>query len=211
MTLINWDVFYSSLFFSFMMTGSPGLNNVLTMLFTLHHNVRKAIIFRLGVIVSFPLMGLLGVLILRPVINYFEMLMPFFNLFGSALLMYVGIRIFTSVPKLDVKIKYIGFFGAFALQLINGKAWSMIVGVTSVYTSNTIPLLEQATAIFLSLFVATVLCSVPWIFFAYVFKEKLNKPSRLRIVNLVLGGFIILMTIKPLYQSSINVFNSIVG
>ena len=211
MSLINWDVFYSSLFFSFMMTGSPGLNNVLTMLFTLHHNVRKAIIFRLGVIVSFPLMGLLGVLILRPVIDYFETLMPFFNLFGSALLMYVGIRIFTSIPKLNVKIKYIGFFGAFALQLINGKAWSMIIGVTSVYTSNTLPLMEQAIAIFLSLFVAVTLCSVPWIFLAYAFKDKLSNPSRLRMVNLVLGGLIILMAAKPLYQSSINVFNFIFG
>ena len=211
MTLLNWDIFYNSLLFSFIMTVSPGLNNILTILFTLHHNVKKALIFRLGVIVSFPLMGALGVLILRPVIDSFHSLIPFFNLFGSSLLMYVGIKIFTNIPNLNVKIKYIGFFGAFALQLINGKAWSMVIGITSVYTSNTIPLLEQATAVYLSLFVAVVIASVPWIVFAHIFKEKLSNPSRLRMVNLVLGGFIILMTIKPLYESSINVFNFIFG
>ena len=200
MAIIDWNIFNGSLVFAFLMTATPGLNNILSLLFVLHHGVKKAIIFRLGVIVWFPVMGLVGVIALRPMIDLYAGLDDVFNIFGSLLLLYVGIKIFMSVPdiKSASKLKYVGFWGAGVLQLINGKAWTMVIGMASVYTVDGVNIFIQAFSIALALLVANFVCAVPWIVAPTILRERLIQPKRLRIINLSLGGLVVIMAVKPL-------------
>ncbi|MGB1360522.1 MAG: LysE family translocator [Alphaproteobacteria bacterium] len=208
MELINWNVFYSALMFSLIMHITPGLNNILSFLFTLNYGLKKALIYRLGVLVGWPLMGAGVVFLLKPIMEYgFE---PYFRLFGGLLLVYIGVKILLSKPDInsDKKLKYIGFWGAVGLQIINGKAWAISIGVASAFLIPNEPLLPQATAFWWLYVVSTIPCLI-WNAVPYYFKGFLSTPKRLRMLNIVLGGWLLYETLPPFYTSLIDVYNII--
>lgn len=197
MQLLDYTVLNKVLAFAFFTTITPGLNNILMFLFTLHFGVWQAVQFRLGVLVGFPTMAFLVVLGLAPIMQTNPQIVWGLEMLGVGLLLYLAYKIFTSKPTLSQNAKRYGFGTGIILQLANGKAWSMAFVATTVYTNPETPVMTQATTIWFAFLVTNILCSIPWILAPYMLKEFLYNDRNMRIINYIFGTIIVYMAIGP--------------
>jgi threonine/homoserine/homoserine lactone efflux protein len=195
------EVTYLSLILFVIATcGSPGPNNIMIMSSGVTYGARRSIPHVVGINVGFPLMtaavglGLGGVLRGSPIL--YDILRPA----GAAYLLYLAYRIATGPVTVDQarSAKPLSMLQAALFQLVNPKAWVMIVGAVLTYATASGSYLVQILLIALVFLVFGTPCTSFWLWLGVALKRVLAKPAQFRAFNVTMATLLV-FSIIPIF------------
>jgi threonine/homoserine/homoserine lactone efflux protein len=182
--------------------GSPGPNNIMIMSSGLVHGARRSIPHVVGINVGFPLMtvavglGLGGLLRSSPVV--YDLLRPV----GIAYLLYLTYQIATAPVTLDDKRpgKPLSVLQSALFQLVNPKAWVMIVGAVLTYATAEGNYVLQILAIALIFLVFGTPCTTAWLWLGVFLRTVLARPVQFRIFNLAMATLLAISVVPAIRE-----------
>ena len=171
--------------FAFVMSVTPGPNNMMLLASGVNFGLRRSLPHLLGISLGF---GLGQLLKLYP---------PMFGILryvGGAYLLYLSWRIATAAaPQVNgtADAKPFGLLQAAAFQWVNPKAWIMAIAAITTYTPSQ-PLWHQVLLI-AGLFglINYPTCSV-WVLAGSLLRRTLNNPRRRRQFNAAMAALLVL-------------------
>lgn len=169
-------------------TWSPGPNNIMLANSGASFGYRASLPHAFGVALGFPLMLFFIALGLGEIFKASPIFRELLKWAGAALLLYIGWRIATAgrAKEGSARSRPFTFVEAAGFQWINPKAWSMAIGVASLYMLGQQPVVEAAAAA--ALFVlAGIGSSQTWTIFGAGIRRFLSTETRLRTFNLAMG------------------------
>ena len=185
--------------FGFVTSVTPGPNNTYLLTSGMNFGTRKSLRYingiMLGLIIMFSAMYLgVGALftaypIIQEVLKYVG--------FGYILFMAYQIVRSSFVHKHE-SVERVGFVRATAFQMVNPKAWIVVMSVVAAYVPAKSTFIEGATilAIFL---IATYPGAVIWAAFGELLADWLSKPTPRRIFNLSAAVLLVISMIPVLF------------
>lgn len=184
--------------FSFSMSISPGPVNLITLSTGVNHGLRKAMPFVSGATVGFTLLLLMTGLGIGQLAAENKELMNILGYLGAGFIGYMGYKVATADPQLDVgKNKRPTFTQGFLLQWLNPKAWiACLSGVTAFNLTDT----DSQLFVFVGLyFFICYSCISSWALMGDRISQVINSRSNLRIFNRVMGTVLIIVALYLLY------------
>lgn len=185
--------------FSLAMSITPGPVNMIILSSGIYNGVKKTIPYVSGATIGFSL------LLLFTGLGFFEFIKtyPFFlthlAIGGSLYIIYMGYKIASSKPELEVKKKNVPkFYEGFLLQWVNPKAWIACVSGVVIFASaeSYVPFLT-----FTSIYFVVCYASLSaWAVLGTKVSFLLNSHFRLRFFNLSMGILLIATAIYLCYS-----------
>ena len=181
----------SFLSFVFIMTFTPGPNNIMSMLNAGRYGIKKAIKFNLGIFLGFAIVMLLCAAFGATLVKYLPSIKPYLIFVGATYILYIAYKTLKSDYKVDnnqEKSVY-GIKDGFVLQFVNPKV--ILYGITTMSTfilphySSFLILMLFAIALAIVAFIATF----SWALFGSVFHKLLQKHTKA--VNIILALFLV--------------------
>lgn len=195
----------AGILFAFVMTITPGPNNVMLLASGAHFGFRRTLphVFGIGVgvvVLMLPVALGLGQAFIR-----FPMLYTVLEGASALYLLYLAWRIGTSgdVQSRSGPARPMRFHEAMLFQWSNPKAWMMVLaGATTVHIASDF----TANAIWMAavLYCVGLPCICIWAAFGTSMRRLLSKPASLRLFNLTMAA----MLIGTLYPMAANVIAS---
>lgn len=190
---LSFDLLSSLAAFAFVMSITPGPNNVIALSSGLNFGVRRAIPFCSGVALGFPAMlailamGFKAVLLAAP--RAFDVI----RVAGIAYLLWMAWHIATADSIDDgaqTRSKPVTFLQGCALQWVNPKAWTIAIGALAAYTvaDNFWPSIVAMCVLFA---VIAWPSTFVWALFGEMVKRWLSTPSRLRLFNVTMAMLLV--------------------
>lgn len=186
--------------FAFIMTFTPGPNNIMLATSGANYGIRRSMPHVLGVAFGFPAMLLIVASGVSIVLEH-EIARNLLRITGVCYVLYIAYRIaaFNNLSDQSVATP-LSFWQAALFQWINPKAWAQAIGVSSAYLTiehdQTLQILAMAV-IFLPIGVAS---SFAWTVFGTQFAKLLNSRKKLRLFNIVMATALVL-TVLPVILS----------
>lgn len=172
---------FSMLLYCFIMSITPGPNNIICLSLGVTSGYRRGVLYVLGVVV--------GCLSLQWIFYSFGTILDQFSSFdvhyigylGAAYLIYMGIHYIRTRPGTEINASSIhnpGFFKAIVLQFINPKAY--IFNATMMLTFVVPMELGLVSAMTFSLATGLIffICCSTWVLFGQAFKALFTKYDR---------------------------------
>ena len=191
-------LFWEILIFSSIAVVTPGPNNVLTFIYALRFDLKTVLLFRLGILLTAPLINALVAWGMMPFFQNYSIILTIMSYISVIFIIYIAYNIITSNPDIKSKDNHMMAMGVFAsalFQIVNPKVWSMAIAVASLYTIPENPIEPQATAIFFIFLFTNIVMAVPWILGGIYFREYVENPARMQIFNITMGICLIIMAI----------------
>lgn len=196
---LSW--YLSLILFVVSTCGTPGPNNFMIMSSGTSYGVRRSIPHVVGINVGFPLMvvalgfGLGGVLQEYPVI--LDILRPI----GVAYLLYLAYRVATTPANGAGEArqhKPLTVLQAALFQVVNAKAWVMIVGALVAFQAADSPFVPQVLMIALIFLVFGTPCTVTWLLIGASLQRALAKPAAFRAFNVAMAALLVLSVVPSI-------------
>lgn len=195
---MEFGLIFAMSMFSLSMSISPGPVNMVAIASGANHGFWRTFPFVSGATIGFTFLlvfvgfGFLGV------IEHYPVFFHYLAIGGSAFIIYVGYKIASSHPELNVEKGDIpNFMQGFLLQWLNPKAWiACASGAVLFSTPQTYTTLLTFIIIY---FVICYLSLAAWAVLGDRVSILLNSVPRIRIFNLVMGGMLILTACYMLY------------
>ncbi len=184
--------------FSLSMSISPGPVNLITLSAGINHGFRRTMPFVSGATIGFTLLLLLIGLGMGSILSINDIFPTILAVGGTAFISYIGYKIAVSKPEINVSSSEIpGFWQGFLLQWLNPKAWSAcLAGLSAFNLANS----HEKLAIFISLyFVICYISIASWALVGERVKTLFEKPRSVRILNMVMGGSLIMVALYLLF------------
>lgn len=189
MASLSLDLLMSVAAFAFVMSITPGPNNVIALTSGLNFGVRRSIPFCNGVALGFPAMlailatGFKAVLLTAP--WAFDVI----RVAGIVYLLWMAWHIATAGHIDDgatTRSAPVTFLQGCALQWVNPKAWTIAIGALAAYAiaDNFLP---SVVAICVLFAVIAWPSTVVWALFGDFVKRWLSTPTRLRAFNVTMA------------------------
>lgn len=184
--------------FSLSMSISPGPVNMTILSTSLNHGFNKSLAFISGATIGFVILLSFFALSFSQVINQYPIIFKLLELFGSAFIIYVGCKIITSKPQLEIinNPSIPNFLDGFLLQWLNPKAWvACAAGITLFATpqSNT-PVISFIMIYFFICYLSLAL----WGYLGEKLSSVLRHPKHIRVFNWVMGSSLILIATQTI-------------
>ncbi|MGB7403473.1 LysE family translocator [Arcobacter sp. KX21116] len=199
---MSFTIFLTMFSFALVMSISPGPVNMMIITSSINNGFARTFSFISGATIGFILLLICIGLGLSKIINTYPDILLYVEIFGFSFIIYLGIKILSSKPSLEVnkndKIN-LRFHEGFLLQWLNPKAWIACISVVSMYSSSelfTIFVIIYFFVCYLSLSFWGVLGSKVTRFFDTDFK--------LRVLNIIMGLILILCAISMIF---VNLFS----
>jgi threonine/homoserine/homoserine lactone efflux protein len=196
------ELFTALLIFTFVMSVTPGPNNLMLLSSGVNFGFRRTVPHMLGIGIGFTVMvtavGLgLGALLERAPLLYTAL-----KYGGGAYMIWLAVKLALSGPlgpKGDSVGKPLTFLEAAAFQWVNPKGWVMAVSAIATYTS---PLnYLQSVGIVSAVFgVVNLPCISVWALFGSAMSETLRDPKRARIFNMVMAALLVASLAPILFE-----------
>lgn len=187
--------------------GTPGPNNFMIMSSGVSYGVRRSIPHVVGINTGFPLMVVAVGFGLGEILRASPVLLDVLRPIGVAYLLYLAYRVATT-PMAGAgearQHKPLSVLQAASFQMVNPKAWVMIVGALVTYETASSPLVPQVLVIALIFLVFGTPCTVTWLLIGTSLKRVLAKPERFRAFNVAMALLLVasvLPTIGEIYRS----------
>ena len=173
--MFPWISFLS---YVFIMTYSPGPNNIMSMNNAKNAGLKKGITFNLGAFAGF-----FGIMILCLIFSSFLFAMvpkiqfPM-KLLGASYMVYLIIKTLLPQKEHETKVNNIGFFTAIVLQLINPKL--ILYGIT-IMSTYLLPHFKQLPLLLLFCFLLAVVglsSTISWALFGSLFSKLFSKHGK---------------------------------
>lgn len=181
-------------FFVFVATVTPGPNNLMLMASGANFGVRRTVPHMLGISFGmFTMVGLVGVGLIR-VFEIWPVTGIVLKVVGVVYLLYLAVKIATAAPLetesgTEVEPRPFSFVQAALFQLVNPKAWTIMVTALSVYA----PARELGSVFLVA--AAFVLIGLPsislWAAFGERLRGFLSAPLRLRYFNIAVAALLV--------------------
>ena len=183
--------------YSFVMTITPGPNNIMIMASGLNFGIKKSIPHLLGIAFGFPLMLILVGYGLIELINTSRYLYYSIKVISFTYLAYLAYRMATTgdIKTGSVGSKPLSFFQSFFFQWANPKAWIMIIGGVGIFISEQnidSAYLVLALAFFLMIFI----CNGAWLFMGSKLKSFISNKNQIIWFNRSMA-FLLIFSVIP--------------
>ena len=183
--------------YSFVMTITPGPNNIMIMASGLNFGIKKSIPHLLGIAFGFPLMLILVGYGLIELINTSRYLYYSIKVISFTYLAYLAYRMATTedIKSGSVGSKPLNFFQSLFFQWANPKAWIMIIGGVGIFVSEQnidSAYLVLALAFFLMIFI----CNGAWLFMGSKLKSFISNKNQIIWFNRSMA-FLLIFSVIP--------------
>lgn len=192
---------FSFILYCFVTSVTPGPNNIMLASSGITFGFKRSIPHILGIGFGFGLMVVLVGLGLGSLLSTSKLLFNTMKILGILYLLYLAYQIFCSdaVDTNASQNKPQTFLGAALFQWINPKAWIMIIGAVTAYTS------AQSSLAFFSLigliYGAITIPSVGiWAYIGESLKHFANNPKKIKWFNQIMAGLLVLSVISPIKE-----------
>lgn len=176
--------------FSLAMSISPGPVNMIILSSGINYGIRRTIPYVSGATVGFTLLLLFIGLGFFQMIQTYPAFLTYLAVGGSLFIVYMGYKIASSKPEMEVKQTDVPkFYEGFLLQWLNPKAWIACVSGVSFFSSveSYGPFLTFTGIYFLVCYASLA----AWAILGDRVSTYLNTPLRLRLFNGTMGGLLI--------------------
>jgi threonine/homoserine/homoserine lactone efflux protein len=185
--------------FGFVTSVTPGPNNTYLLTSGMNFGVRKSLTYVNGIMVGLIIMisaMYLGVDVLFKAYPFIPQVMKYA---GFAYILYLAFKIVQSsfVHKHE-QIERVGFFRATAFQLINPKAWFVILAAVPTYVQPTTSITD-AVLTFAVFLIFTYPGAVIWAVSGDLMAGLLSKPTPKRIFNISAAILLVVSMIPVLF------------
>jgi threonine/homoserine/homoserine lactone efflux protein len=190
---MNWTILFSLLPFAFVMSITPGPNNLMVAASGVNFGFWRTMPHMLGVTIGFPIMLICIGLGLGAVIGQSIALQMAIKYLGCGYLIYTAIQLALSTSAKDIVAPAHPktFVEAAAFQWINPKAWMM--GVSSMATYSVAGANKSLQTIGMSLLwgLMAMVAVILWTLFGALIAERLQNPRALRMFNISMAAALI--------------------
>jgi threonine/homoserine/homoserine lactone efflux protein len=176
--------------YSFVMSITPGPNNVMVTASGALFGYRRTVPHLLGVSLGAALQTALVCLGLGLVFERFPVLHEVLRWAGAAYLAWLGWRIFASglsVGEAKREASPIGFIAAALFQLLNPKAWMMALTIATLFLPREVSPLVGSLIVGAVLALVNYPCISVWALFGAAMRRVLTDPYRRRWFNAILA------------------------
>jgi threonine/homoserine/homoserine lactone efflux protein len=174
--------------FAFVMSITPGPNNVMLANSGANFGIRATMPHILGIVFGFSAMVVLVSAGLGSVLLAWPLLVPVMRWTGAAWMLWLGWKIATAPPVGSAAPRSVlGFAGAAAFQWINPKAWLIALGAASEFTRPDMPLGVQLVRIGVVFFLVALPCMLVWVLLGRGAARLLQTPTQVRVFNVVMA------------------------
>ena len=192
---------FSFIIYCFVTSVTPGPNNIMLASSGITFGFKRSIPHILGIGFGFGLMVILVGLGLGTLLSSSPILFTSMKILGIAYLLYLAYQIYKSdsINTQTSQNKPLSFLGAALFQWVNPKAWIMIMGAVTTYTS------AQST-IELFLFIGFIygFVSIPsvgvWAYIGESFQRFANNPKKIKWFNQTMAILLVISVISPMKE-----------
>ncbi len=200
---MNMSLLLPMFSFSLAMSISPGPVNMIILSSGINYGVKRTIPYVSGATIGFTLLLLFIGLGFFQFINTFPSFLTYLAIGGSAFIAYMGYKIASSKPTLEVKqVEIPTFYEGFLLQWLNPKAWIACVSGVSIFSCATSygPFLTFSSIYFLVCYASLG----AWAILGDKVSVLLNSDQRLRLFNIAMGILLIITAGYLVYNHLTN-------
>ena len=172
--------------FSLVMSITPGPVNMIILSSGINYGVKKTIPYVSGATVGFTLLLLFIGFGFSQFINAYPFFLTYLAIVGSLYIIYMGYKIASSKPELEIRKKDVPkFYEGFLLQWINPKAWIACVSGASIFSSaeSYDPFLTFTIIYFIVCYISLGVWAILGDKVSYLLKDHF----RLRLFNFTMG------------------------
>jgi threonine/homoserine/homoserine lactone efflux protein len=189
--------YLSLIVFTLATCGTPGPNNTLVMASGVSFGFRRSLPGVVGINTGFPIMVILVGVGLGGVLERWPVVLDLLRPIGAAYLLYLAYKIATApVNGLQARATQpLTITRTAVFQLVNPKAWVMIVGALVTYTTTDGPFLLQVLVVAASFVVFGAPCTVAWLLIGVGLRGVISKPAHFRAFNIVMAVTLVLSLI----------------
>jgi len=193
--------YLSVLLFAVSTTVTPGPNNMMIMSSGLNFGIRRSLPHLMGILIGFPLMIMAVGAGLASVFTAVPQLHIFIQIAGLLYLLYFTYLVATADNEVETSSKKtIGFWQAVSIQWINPKAWVIITGAfTAFTTTDTAPFL-QVVYITSAFAIVGVPAISLWLFCGALLSRILKQPKPRRYFNYSMAGLLVLSILPIIWD-----------
>lgn len=178
--------------FAFVMSITPGPNNLMLWTSGVNYGVRRTLPHMLGINFGFGSLVLLCGLGLGAIFETFPLFQTFLKGAGSLYLLYLAYRIATASFSSDAQVaKPFSFWEAAGFQYANPKAWVMAITVMSAFATPQLSFVTRALLITLVVMLINLPCISAWALFGTAIGRFLRHPKVLISFNILMAGLLV--------------------
>lgn len=182
--------YFAYLLFSFAVQFTPGPNNIMLSASGMNFGYRRTIPHISGIFVGVPLLALIIGLSTELVLQHLPEFQFYLMICSVGLLLWIAYRIAMTPPPDGANgevtnARPIRFFEAFIFQIVNPKAWTMIISSIGLFLTAPEPLRTQqlyVMVIYIAIF--TFLSASTWVLGGMAIRRLLTKDVHFRIYNI---------------------------
>lgn len=185
--------------FGFVTSVTPGPNNTYLLTSGMNFGVRKSLAYVNGIMAGLFIMFAALYLGVGTLFKTFPVIQEVLKYVGFAYILYMAYSIVASsfVHKHE-KIERAGFFRATVFQMVNPKAWIVLVSMYATYVGETNDLTQ--IGIILAVFlIATYPGAVIWAAFGEIMAGLLSKPTPRRVFNIAAAVLLVASMVPALF------------
>lgn len=183
--------------FSLSMSISPGPVNITILSSSMNYGFKPTFTFISGASIGFTALLAAVCFGLFQFLQLYPILMDFITLAGTALLLWMGWKII-SAKSTAIHANPVGdppsFKHGVLMQWLNPKAWIAAVAGTALFSSSGDP--QDLLYFVLIYFIVCYLSLILWGIAGDYFSEYLNKGQRAKILNLMMGTVLIIISLE---------------
>ncbi len=185
--------------FGFVTSVTPGPNNTYLLTSGMNFGVRRSLAYVNGIMVGLTLMFAAMYLGVGSLFRAFPLIQEVLKYVGFGYILYMAYSIVSSsfVHKHE-QIERAGFFRATAFQLINPKAWIVLISMYATFIGDSTDLTKVGLVLAVFL-VATYPGAVIWAAFGELMAGWLSKPTYRRVFNVSAAILLVLSMVPALF------------
>lgn len=185
--------------FGFVTSVTPGPNNTYLLTSGMNFGVRKSLAYVNGIMAGLFVMFSAMYLGVGSLFKAFPIIQEILKYVGFAYILYMAYSIISSsfVHKHE-QIERAGFFRATVFQVVNPKAWIVLISMYATYVGETTDL-AQVGAILAVFLIATYPGAVIWAAFGEMMAGLLSKPTPRRVFNISAAVLLVASMVPALF------------
>ncbi len=185
--------------FGFVTSVTPGPNNTYLLTSGMNFGTRRSLTYINGIMVGLVLMFSAIYLGVGALFDAYPQIQEWLKYVGFAYILYMAYGIISSsFASKHEEIRKVGFFRATLFQLVNPKAWIVVMSVVAAYLPEqpTLPQVAWTLAVFL---IATYPGAVIWAAFGEAMSGLLSKTTPRRIFNITAAVLLVASMVPVLF------------
>ena len=149
--------------FMFVLSFSPGPNNIVASHSGFNHGIKKSVPLILGVIFGFTTMLALVNFVLINIFNIYPIIQKILVICGSIFLIYLSYKIsFSKSSNNNEKLQPVNFIETFLYQFFNPKGVLAAITAVSTYTESGVNFLKYSTWVLGVAFICALISVIFW-------------------------------------------------